>query len=231
MDWNNTFSPSKLKTYDGCKLQFKLHYVDKIRPPQPVTSDLQFGSFVHKFAELYDGSNIKELVKLQREFVFDATYKEATAQTLKNFIKFYDKYDKYDFESEQSFSLDLEDYSLYGIIDRIMNTKKGRIVVDYKTSKSPNRDRHIFQMRFYNLMVSKKYNIEPKDTKCLIYYPRIDVEDIFLFSNKEIEVFGKQVEDKIKKIRTEEKWNPNKGYHCKWCAYKESGHCPIWKNK
>ena len=229
MDWDNTFSPSKLKTYESCKLKYKLHYVDKIRPPQPVTSDLQFGSFVHKFAELYDGTNSKNIVKdIIKEYDFDESFKRVTAQTLKNVIEFYNKYNKYPAETEQSFSSEFDSYSLYGIIDRIMVTKNRRIVTDYKTSKNPNRDRHIFQMRFYNLMVSKKYNVEPKDTKCLIYYPRIDTEDVFLFANNEIDAFHKQIESMIVDIKTENDWKPSKGFHCKWCAYKESGHCPLW---
>jgi RecB family exonuclease len=221
------YSPSKLKTFKSCKLQYKLNYLDKIVLPQPYSPETVFGTMIHKLAEIYNGANKSELVKLVKNYKLNQEFREAIAPTLKNFFLFWEKYKDYPAETEKGYELKNDDYWLYGIVDRrITKANNEIIVVDYKTAKNENRDGHLFQMQIYNLMLSKLTGKEPAEIKCLIYYPRIHVEDKYLFSNKEIADFEQEIKSLITTIETNTDWEPTASYACKWCAYKEK-HCPI----
>jgi len=140
-----------------------------------------------------------------------------------------EKYSQYPSVNEGELELKNDDYWLYGLADKLFLEHK--MFVDYKTAKVNMRDRHLFQMKLYNLILSKKWKCEPKEIKCIIYYPRIDEEDKILFSNNEIYLFEKELKKQIFDIETNKIWKPTESYFCRWCEYKESGHCPIWKNK
>jgi len=203
----NRYSPSRIQTFDQCKLKFKLHYLDKIEVPEPISYPANFGSFVHEFAEHFGKKPIKELIKLQRNYELNEEYKQIIAPTLKNTIKFLEKYDKYEFEPEQEFTYKNDRIWLYGIVDRIMHTNDGVTFVDYKTAKFPNREKYMFQMSFYNFMIAKKYDKDPKDVKCII--------------------FEAGIYRKIEQIETNTNWEYTKSGLCPWCKYANTEHCPI----
>ena len=225
------YSSSRIKKYDSCPLQYKKHYLDKIRPKQPKTSDTEFGGFFHKAAEIYTGGNNKEIVKLTRDYELNADYKRLIIPSLNNFKQFYEKYDKFKTTTEQEWEWKTDDIWLMGIVDLLIETNKGLISVDYKTARSSNRDRHIFQMRLYNLIISKTLDVDPKEVKCIIYYPRPNIEDKFLFSNKEIQLFERDLRNKIDKIETTKVFESKEGYHCRWCPYFNTENCPSTKGK
>ena len=225
----NRYSPSKLKTFQSCPLQYKLQYVDKICIPQPITADTQFGSMIHKMAEIFDGTNKIDLIKLVKNYQLNEEFRGAIVPTLRNFFLFWEKYNKYPFKTEKGYDLKTDDLWLYGIVDRIITKANDElIVVDYKTAKNENRDGHLFQMRIYNLMLSRLFNKEPKEVKCIIYYPRIHVENKYLFTNKEINNFEQELKSLIQTIESNMEWTPRPGFHCKWCGYKDK-HCPAKK--
>lgn len=219
----NRYSSSKLKTFESCSLKYKNQYIDKISIEQPITPDTQFGLLVHKAAEIYNGKNKKEIVKLVRKYALNEEYKNVLKHTLQNIKLFYEKYNKIEAKVEQEIFYK-NDIWLYGLVDRLMFDPL--ISVDYKTSKSNNRDNHIFQMRLYTLILSKQFNEEPKNIKCIIYYPRIGEEDKIMFSNQEIDIFEKDIYSLINKIENNDRWTANKGYHCKWCGYYNTKYCP-----
>jgi len=216
----NRYSPSKFKTFDMCKLQYKLNYIDKIHIPQPMNQDTQFGKLIHKMFEVYNGENKIELVKLVKNYHLDDKYKSFIASTIKNFFKFYDKYGKFEHKTEKNYELKNDNYWLYGVVDRIIIKPEELIVIDYKTSATPSSDNHSFQMKFYNLMLSKLFNRENNQVKCMLYFPRPHAEEKFLFSNIEMMEYEEKLKNTIINIETNQSWEPTNGYHCKWCAYK-----------
>lgn len=220
------FSASRLKLFNTCKLQFKYKYVDKLPEEREDTPDTFFGLLVHEVAEIYDGEK-KDAIPIVRKYndKLNEEYKQALPQTLNNLFKWYKKYKKYNSINEIELELKTEKYWLYGLVDKFFQDQK--IFVDYKTARSANRERHIFQMKLYCLMISQLYEVQPKDVKCLIYYPRIDEEDKFMFSNSEIAMFEKHIIKLINEIEINEEWPPTKGYHCKWCGYKDK--CPLFQ--
>jgi len=220
------YSASKLKLYKTCKLKYDLYYNKEIKIDKGLTSDTAFGLTIHEIAEEYDGNydKILEIVNKYRNDL-DNSFIKLIPQTVFNMLTWLKKYEDKPSTNEEELELKNDDYWLYGLADKIFT--KSKIFVDYKTARSNVRENHIFQMRLYNLILSKQWNCEPREIKCIIYYPRIDQEDKILFNNKEIELFEKELKKTILDIETNKKWEPCEGYHCRWCSYKESGHCPL----
>jgi CRISPR/Cas system-associated exonuclease Cas4 (RecB family) len=225
------YSASGLKTFKSCRLKYNLYYNKEIKIERPITADTIFGLLVHEVAENFNGSNHKEMLEIVNKHKDNLTreFKLLLPQTLENMFNWLKKYSEYPSVNEGELELKNDDYWLYGLADKLFIENK--MFVDYKTAKVNMRDRHIFQMKLYNLILSKKWNCEPKEIKCIIYYPRIDEEDKILFNNNEIYLFEKELKKNILEIETNTNWSPSESYFCKWCEYKESGHCPIWKNK
>ena len=220
------YSASKLKLYKTCKLKYDLYYNKEIIIDEGLTADTAFGLIIHEIAEKYDG-NYDTIINIINEYkkVLNSEFIKLIPQTVFNMLTWLKKYQDKKSINEVELELKNDDYWLYGLADKLF--PDGKIFVDYKTARSNVRENHIFQMRLYNLILSKQWKCNPKDIKCIIYYPRIDQEDKILFNNKEIELFEKELKKLILDIETNDIWEPTQGYHCKWCPYKKSGHCPL----
>ena len=223
------YSPSRLKAFEACPLQYKFKYVEKIPVEQPESFDINFGLTIHEFAELYNGENKNELLSVFKKYKLDEAYKACVLPTVKNFFGFFERNKQYPYETEKEYEYKCDDYWLYGIIDRYMTRPEDIVVVDYKTAKNPNRSRYEFQMKCYSLLVSKLQNIEPQKIKTLIYFPRPNKEEYFSFSNTEIELFEKEIINKIKTIETNTDWKACSGFHCKWCGYSGKQCSKRWR--
>jgi hypothetical protein len=164
-------------------------------------------------------------VKLVRKYELDEEYKSFLIPTIRNIIQFYNKYKDYKSVEEEDFEFKDDTIWIYGQIDKLMRNSSNLICIDYKTAKSANRDRFVFQMRFYNLILSKRLQLDPSIIKCIIYFPRPDVEDKFMFSNKEINLFEGEIRNKIVEIETNTIWEAHKDYHCRWCEFFNTPHC------
>ena len=225
------YSPSRVKTFDLCLLKYKLHYIEKIEMKGVVRPETVFGNYFHAAAEIFNGKNKEELVDLVSKFPgMNKEFLNYIAPCLKSFFLFYKKYSKYLFETESKKEIEIDYARLYGIVDRVMHADKGIIFVDYKTGKNTNQKYHMFQMRFYNFMLSKLLKKDPKDIKCIIFYPRVDHESKIIFSNKEIDLFEKELRDKIVKIEMNKIWKPNPAFMCRYCDYCNTRYCKYGKS-
>jgi CRISPR/Cas system-associated exonuclease Cas4 (RecB family) len=224
-----SYSKSKIDTFKKCKKQFKLKYIDKIYLPQPHSDDLQFGHWIHKVLEDYspDKGNLKDVAMLQREFdIRGKDYINAMPETFKNAIAFTKKYWKYPRQTEEKVNYEDEDMALGGVIDlRLEHKDDTLMVVDYKSSRSPNAARHEYQMKMYTYILWKMMDIKPEKIRVMIYYPRIDAYDRYQFSSGEIKLFGEELMRDIAMIETADKYPAEPGYHCRWCQYLNTEHC------
>jgi len=223
----NRYSVSKIKSYDMCKLKYKLNYIDKIWPEEEPTDDIIFGRLVHKAAEIYEPEkdNKKEIVKIVRDFPkLGKDYKRLIGSTYKSVIEFLKRHTN-PAEKELHLNYAFENFTITGYVDRLIDNEKTYTCVDYKTSKNATLKWHIFQLKFYNLLISKKYNINPSKIKMMLYFPRPDQEEKKLFSKKEIDLFEEELKAKVVEIESNTNWEPEPGYHCKWCPFFEKKEC------
>jgi len=222
------YSKSRIETFKKCKKQYKYKYIDKLDLPQPHSNDIEFGQWIHKVLEIYnpDDDNKKEVVKLASQFdIRDKNYREAMPQTLKNAIAFTKKYWKYERKTEEEIDFISDELSIKGIVDLRMIQQNNLLVVDYKSSKSTNADRHEYQMKMYCLILSKIYNMIPEKIKVMVYYPRIDSYDRYQFSSIQIKAFEEQLKQDIIDIETAKLYPASPGFHCRWCSYLNTEYC------
>lgn len=228
MEDRTTYSKSRIDTFKKCKKQYKLKYLDKIQMPQPHSDDLQFGHWIHKVLEIYnpDENNKKEIVKLASDYdIRGKDYRSAMPQTLKNAVDFTKKYWKYTRETEENVEYADDELSIRGVVDLRMEQKDNLLVVDYKSSRSPNAQRHEYQMKMYCLMLSKIYDMRPESIRVMIYYPRIDMYDRYQFTSGEISLFESELKRDIAEIEITQDFPASPGYHCRWCPFLNTEYC------
>lgn len=227
------YSKSRIETFKKCKKQYKYKYIEKIDMPEPHSDDIEFGHWIHKVLEIYnpDEDNKKEIVKLASQFdIRDNNYREAMPSTLKNAITFTKLYWKYERKTEEEIEYKDDELAIKGVVDLRMVQKDGLLVVDYKSSKSPNAERHEYQMKMYCLMLSKIYNMKPEKIKVMVYYPRINMYDRYQFSSGQIKAFEAQLKKDIVEIETTKSYSASPGFHCKWCSYLNTKYCTEGNN-
>lgn len=223
------YSVSKIKTYDMCKLKYKLHYIDKIWPEEEPTDDIIFGRLVHKAAEIYDveRDNRKEIVKLVKEFPkLGKDYKSMIGSTYKSVIDFLKRHTN-PAKKELNLKFTFDNFSITGYVDRLIENDKTYTCIDYKTSRYATTKYHMFQLKFYNLLVSKNYDVNPSKIRMMLYFPRPDQEEKKLFSKRDIDLFEKELKDKVREIESNTDWSPTPGHHCKWCPFYKKKECPA----
>lgn len=138
------------------------------------------------------------------------------------------KYDNY--KNEYQIYAEQRDYYLYGVIDKLILEGNKAIIIDYKTDNiSKNKleektENYIPQLYFYAYIVSKLYSGVKEFELKLIFIKLPDSYQERKTGLKEIENFGKKIDDTVKKIRGKE-FTKNLS-HCSSCYYSfETGAC------
>lgn len=167
-----TLSPSALKKYINCPLQFYFSYIVKLKESDEVSEIIDsadFGTVFHRVMELFytEGhTDIEEAKNIcEKEFLdtINAThedskklYNKVILSLLNNFLESTLKYDStrnFEFaaaEKEILFTIDKLNFK--GIIDRIDIDREKKIIniIDYKTSKPQKQTKIEFQHLFSN---------------------------------------------------------------------------------
>ena len=220
-------SPSLIKTYEICKLQYKWRYVDRIEKPQPETDALVFGSYVHRFMELYEHKKVSDILQqLKREFNVPKRMESNLIVAIGNTVKYIKQYEDYKGENEQKIKANIGSLYLAGKSDKIYTTDEGLIIVDFKTSKKFWKGMNDLQLKFYSLVLSKERNIPPEQIETIVYYSFLGSIDSNTYTSDEIDYFLEYLKDVAGRINKTRSWTPTKNRLCDFCAYKED--CPAW---
>jgi len=160
-------SASGVNLYLQCPYAFRLKYIDKLEIPQQENTFLITGKLVHKSLELYfkakidnkdHGLNPNDYMKSAIEdfkhinyFQLDEAIEEAD-----HYLTLYSPTAKQlkPVSSEEYFELELTDNLLLrGVIDLIVQEKKGRALIDFKTTRGQVKDnyKYTLQLSFYSL--------------------------------------------------------------------------------
>lgn len=121
---------------------------------------------------------------------------------------------------EMPFNLKIGDNTIFGIIDRIDQTKDGVEIIDYKTGQS--KDKLDFdakeQLLIYQIAAQEVLHLKPKQ---LSYYYLDDGKYAsFLGSEKDLQAQKDKILDEIEKIKNSE-FAPTPGWQCQYCDFKD----------
>ena len=160
-------SPSGINLYLTCPYAFRLKYIDKLEIQQPENTFLITGKLVHKSLELYFKDKIEnkdndlkpsDYLKTATEdfnhinvFRLDEAIEEAD-----HYLTIYNPVARQlkPLSAEEYFELELsENILLRGVIDLISQEKKGRALIDFKTTRGQVKDNHKYtlQLSLYSL--------------------------------------------------------------------------------
>ncbi|MGA2418330.1 MAG: UvrD-helicase domain-containing protein [Candidatus Staskawiczbacteria bacterium] len=118
---------------------------------------------------------------------------------------------------EMPFNLKIGEHTLFGVIDRIDDTKNGIEIIDYKTGSSKEKpDKE--QLLIYQIATEEVLHLKPKQ---LAYYYLEDGKFAsFLGSEKDIATQKEKIIQEIEKIKNSE-FEPTPGWQCQYCDFKD----------
>jgi putative RecB family exonuclease len=248
------YSHSKISTYENCPFQYKLHYIDKIKPDYPNTIEAFMGSMIHEALEkLYrDRSEGKHNTIIDIKIFFKETweknytkdilvakptmkaddYRQMGWQFLLNYyntIFLHDQLEIIGLETEEI--MDLPDGSQWHIrIDKLGKDKDGNYYVcDYKTNSRMKEQAEADedrQLAMYSIWVKKKYK-DAKSVKLIWHMLAFNETVISERNEKQEEKLQNEILEKIKTIEKAEKdkiFPKNPSKLCDYCLYRS--HCP-----
>jgi CRISPR/Cas system-associated exonuclease Cas4 (RecB family) len=160
-------SPSGVNLYLTCPFAFKLKYVDKVEITQQENTFLITGKLVHRSLELY----FKDRMENKNADLKPSDYLKSAMEDFKhvNYFQLDEAMEEADhyltiyssmaqklkpLSSEEYFELELSDNILLrGVIDLIVQEKKGRALIDFKTTRSQVKDnyKYTLQLSLYSL--------------------------------------------------------------------------------
>ena len=253
------YSHSRLGTYENCPFQYKLRYVDKIKPILGNTIESFMGSMVHDALEwlykLARDSNIvskEALINKYDELWIEkwkddirVVKKDLTADNFKETGKtclemYYDRYRPFDqaltIGLEERMIIELpEDKKMQGFIDRLDKIADGHVSVhDYKTSNRVPPQAKADQDRqlgLYALAVHQKYP-EIKKIDLVWHYVRFDEEVRSSRTEQQLDMMVENTVNLIKDVETatDLKNFPTKtSILCNWCEFKAQ--CPEYSHQ
>lgn len=229
-------SPSKIKTFENCPLQYKFGSI--LRIPTRRESFFDIGTAVHAVAEhltklQIDGINPTKknaIDILDKEWIsstFESKTQEKQArdkaeEMIETFLKWSKENKNTPIAVEKKFKLEIEGVPFSGKIDRVEKTPDGNYeVVDFKTGSvyvNPTSIKKDIQMNVYALGVEKLYGKLP--VKASLFYLKedeivpYDVEKSLVSDVKDL------ITDYVKAILNEE-FDATPDYQtCNWCSFK-----------
>ena len=253
------YSHSRLGTYENCPFQYKLRYVDRLKPILGNSIESFMGSMVHDSLEwlykLAQDSNIvsKESLVNKYDELWSENWKDdirvvkkdLTADNFKEtgktcLVMYYDRYHPFDqaitIGLEERMMIQLpEDKKMQGYIDRLDKIADGHLSVhDYKTSNRVPPQAKADQDRqlgLYALAVHQKYP-EIKKIDLVWHYVRFDEEVRSSRTEQQLDIMVENTVNLIKDVETatELKNFPTKtSILCNWCEFKAQ--CPEYSHQ
>lgn len=250
------YSYSRLETFETCPLQYKFHYVDKIRKEEEAI-ELFLGSRVHEVLEkLYKDLVLGRLNTLEQLLAFYRSEwnKQWGAQVIirdPNFSaqdylgygeqcirNYYDDYQPFrqsrtlGTEVELRFALDRNHhYQMLGYIDRVAQRADGTYEIhDYKTSRSvPSQQDadHDRQLGLYHLGLQARWR-DVERVELLWHYVGFGKTLGSQRVPEQLQELREETIGVIDRIERERAFEPCKGAWCAWCQYRAE--CPLWKH-
>ena len=251
------YSHSRLSSFENCPLQFKFHYVDRVKTDVSTSIEAFMGDMVHQtLQKLYTDVKFQKVPSLKElhnffRVLWDKNWNPGIVVVRKEYgpenyfnigLKFIsDYYEKYcpfndgvtiGLESRVVINLDKEgEYKLQGFIDRLVCVNDTEYhIVDYKTNSHLKIQDQLDgdrQLALYQLAVMNDY----RDAKKIVlkwHFLAFNKAVTSTRTNKQLEQLRKDTIILIKRIESTTDFRPNKSALCDWCQYRSI--CPEWSH-
>ncbi len=250
------YSYSKLSTFDNCPLQYKLHYIDRIKR-ETENIEAFMGSQVHDtLRKLYKDlmftkrNSLSDLIEfyeeqwsrkwhplvriVKKEYTVEH-YKEMGRRCIKNY---YERHSPFEdsltigLEKELRFCLDeTGDYQFIGYIDRLAQTSEGIYEIhDYKTSSKLPHQQEVDsdqQLGLYQLALTEMLP-DARHFALVWHYLAFDRELRSTRSPAQLAKLKDQTLEQIRRIEALDDFPPVESPLCYWCHYPDL--CPLMKH-
>lgn len=246
-----TYSHSRISTFEKCPYQYKLKYIDKIKPELDNTIEAFMGGIVHRMLEklhrearvgnlISKGQLFQEYNKIWEEEFSDKILKVRENLSFEEYRKmgmrfirdYYDEF--YPFDRLEVIGLEtedkmrLEDGSEWHVrIDKLCCDNKGNYYVcDYKTNSRMKEQEEAdkdCQLAMYSIWVKNKFK-DAKSVKLVWHMLAFNEQVISERTDQELEKLQEDVINRIKEIERAELENnfPAKVSRlCDWCLYRD----------
>lgn len=249
-----TYSVSRIKTFDACKLKYKYQYIDKIYSDLENIESFR-GSVVHevlehfynlikggkiesvdwmldKYRELWKKNYNKNIKIVKKQFSVIDYFKQG-GKALRDYYDYYKPFNQTKIIGTESFEkFKVNDYNFCGILDRLDWNDKEKIyeIHDYKVSNSlltqgeADKD---WQLGLYYLALRSKWP-DTEKAKLIWHYLLFNKEVVSLRKKGDLNDLKKEVSEKIEEIEGAKEFLPKKSALCNWCDYQDI--CPLWKH-
>jgi ATP-dependent helicase/DNAse subunit B len=226
-------SHSRLEVFDQCNYKYKLKYHDKIDLKED-KDYLEFGKFVHLAFELIVKENISPEEAAKKAYAehynFGSAHKEKIPRIFRNFSYLNESLKEIMKEDvEKEFRILIEDFEIYGFIDREITFENGKImIIDYKTSKKKNelnlkQAMNNGQLMKYVFVCHKMTNVPVEDIYAMLFYVDSGAKHIVSFDHNKVYTHIQECLEKarnIKEMRPEQA-KANIQPLCGWCEFKQ----------
>ena len=255
-----SFSYSQLNTFNNCKQQYKIIYLDGIRKKDE-SIEAFVGKRVHETLEwLYNHNNIKKSYitfdsicenydeKWSKEWhdkihITDYTKNSSYYYAIgkKCLSNYYSRYGSAFNQKVENTEIELnfiiEGYKLRGVIDRLDQPESGKWVVhDYKTGKNVKSKRQALndmQLALYQIAIEQNYN-NINEISLTWHFLQSGSEISITHNREHLKKIEKKIGNNIEKIvalmDNENNFLPNETLLCNWCYYWEECSAKISRN-
>lgn len=237
------FSEYSLSTYMLCPRKYYHTFVEKGKKKRVIHANFIFGGIIHETCKDFynfkmSDRTLENLYSLFRSIwkkngirdFFDNKEEERKLglQGLSMLSNFYQRFgDKTPFRTEEYIEYKINNYTLFGRIDRIDTNDDGTLtIIDYKTTGnyqeedgSKERERKMLQLRMYAFLL---HSIKRMVTKGRYYYFTDNVFDEIEFTEDNIKYYAMVFDELIEDIMFDRKFIKEEGRWCKYCDYSET---------
>lgn len=248
-----TYSHSRIGSYENCPLQYKYHYIDKIKTDRKQSVEGFMGNMVHDTLEkLYNElknskvNTIDELIEyynsiwkekwadeilIVKKDLTQDNYKDTGEKAIRDYYERFKPFDTNTIQCEMKLNMDFDGYQLTGYIDRVVSNEPGVYEIhDYKTSsRLPTQEKaeEDRQLALYSIGLKQSFQ-DCKDVKLIWHYLKFDKDIVVTKTDEQLEELKKGLVAKIKEIEAATEFPSNRTALCDWCEYKKI--CPEWKD-
>ena len=249
------YSHSRIGSYENCPLQYKYHYIDRIKTDRAQSVEAFMGSRVHEalekhYKELQNSkvNSVDDLVEfynkiwadqwtddiliVKKEFTQE-NYRQTGEKAIRDYYARYAPFEDVNtIGCEIRISIPLDDgNSIAGFIDRLDCNKQGIYEIhDYKTSSHLPTQAEADadrQLALYSIAIRNDYS-DCKDVRLIWHYLKFDKDVESHKTPEELETLLESIQEKVNKIEAATEFPANRSSLCDWCEYKEI--CPEWKD-